>query len=290
MNSFPSKIFIDGGDPKETAAADRMLKKAGYHGLDGQTTNPTLIAKHAKEILKVKDRISERDALDFYKKTVVDMSAIMPEGSISIQVIGDPSTLTTKHMLTQARDRMSWIPNASIKFPATTAGLRAAELFCEEGPVNITLNFSQEQAAATHCATKTHNWPVFVSPFVGRLDDKGINGMDVVANELTMFRGVKGNHVEVLTASLRSIKHLMYALWLKSDIITVPFKIFQEWGEGGFALPPNDFVYDVPDLTEIPYRELNLDSDWKSFDLTHELTAAGLTKFWEDWKSIVNAT
>jgi transaldolase len=284
--NLPSKIFIDGGDPKETREADTLLKKAGYHGLDGQTTNPTLIAKHAKETLK-KDKISEREALDFYKKTVTEMSSIMPQGSISIQVIGDPATLTSDQMLTQARDRMSWIPNASIKFPATTAGLSAAEVFCEEGPLNITLNFSQEQAAATHIATKTHNYTVFVSPFVGRLDDKGINGMEVVVNELEMFKSIEDNHVQVLTASLRNIKHLLYALWLKSDIITIPFKIFQEWADGGFQLPSQDFIYDAPGLTEIPYRELNLDADWKTFDLTHELTASGLAKFWEDWKSIV---
>lgn len=289
---LPSKIFIDGGDPEETRQADAMLKKAGYHGLDGQTTNPTLIAKHAKEALK-KDKISEGEALDFYKKTVTQMQAIMPQGSISIQVIGDPATLTAEQMLSQARERITWIPGGNIKFPCTTAGLAAAEIFCEEGPVNFTLNFSQEQAAAGYIATKAHNYTVYMSPFVGRLDDKGISGMDVVANELELYRKFGDGHVQVLTASLRNIKHLMYALWLKSDIITVPFKIFTEWAESGFTLPPSDFIYlpaqagDVPGLTEIPYKELNLDDDWKNFDLTHELTAAGLAKFWEDWKSIV---
>lgn len=286
--NLPSKIFIDGGDPEETRKADAMLKKAGYHGLDGQTTNPTLIARYAKEALKTGNKISEKDALEFYKKTVVEMSMIMPEGSISIQVIGDPNILTTEQMLTQARDRITWIPNASIKFPATFTGIAAAEIFCEEGPLNITLNFSQEQAAATHIATKTHNYTVFVSPFVGRLDDKGINGMDVVVNELEMYRGLADNHVQILTASLRNIKHLMYALWLKSDIITVPFKIFTEWANVGFQLPPSDFIYDAPNLTEIPYRELSLDADWRTFDLTHELTTVGMQKFWEDWQSMVN--
>lgn len=284
---LPSKIFIDGGDPQESRLADAMLKKAGYHGLDGQTTNPTLIAKHAKDALK-KDKISEAEALEFYKRTVTEMQAIMPEGSISIQVIGDPDKLTAEQMVTQARERISWIPGGNIKFPCTTAGLTAAEIFCEEGPVNFTLNFSQDQAAAGFAATKSHNYTVYMSPFVGRLDDKGISGMDVVANELTMYRAASENHVQVLTASLRNIKHLMYALWLKSDIITVPFKIFTEWAGGGFQLPPGDFVYDVPGLTEIPYKEVNLENDWKSFDLAHELTTAGLDKFWEDWKGIVS--
>ncbi len=283
---LPSKIFIDGGDPAETRNADAMLKKAGYHGLDGQTTNPTLIAKHAKDALK-KDKISVGEALTFYKKTVTEMQEIMPRGSISIQVIGDPATLTPQEMLSQARDRITWIPGGNIKFPCSRPGLEAAEIFCEEGPTNFTLNFSQEQAAAGYIATKSHNYTVYMSPFVGRLDDKGINGMDVVVNELEMYRKFGDGHVQVLTASLRNIKHLMYALWLKSDIITVPFKIFKEWADGGFTLPDKDFIYDAPGLTEIPYKELNLDDDWKHFDLTHELTASGMQKFWEDWKSIV---
>lgn len=274
---FSSKIFIDGGDPDETRAADAMLKKAGYHGLDGQTTNPTLIAKNAKGA----------DPLAFYKKTVGEMSRIMPEGSISIQVIGDPSTFTTEQMLSQARDRLSWIPNASIKFPCTTAGLAAAEVFCQEGPVNITLNFSQEQAAAVYGATVRHNYPVFISPFIGRLDDRGENGMDVVANELEMYKMGDG-HVQVLTASLRTIKHLMYALHLKSHIITVPFAIFKEWADGGFQQPGADFLYDTPGLTEIPYSEYSLDADWHTFNLHHDLTDAGLKKFWEDWKQYVS--
>jgi len=291
---LPSKIFIDGGDPEETRQADAMLKKAGFAGLDGQTTNPSLIAKHAKESLKAEGKITEAQAIDFYKKTVQEMSAIIPSGSISIQVIGDPATLTSEQMLTQARDRLTWIPNASIKFPATVTGLAAAEVFCEEGPLNITLNFSQEQAAAVYAATTRHNYTVFVSPFVGRLDDKGMNGMDVVVNELEMYRSLKNNHVQVLTASLRNINHLMDALHLGSSIITVPFTIFKEWadpsagsGRVPFQLPLKDYLYDAPGLTAIPYSELNLDENWRTFNLDHDLTTAGLAKFWEDWQSIV---
>lgn len=286
---FPCKIFMDGGDPEETRIADELLKKAGYHGLDGQTTNPTLIAKHAGAGKK----ISEKEAIAFYKKTVQKMSSYIPHGMISIQVIGDPNTLTTEEMLTQARDRILWIPNADIKFPATTEGLAAAEIFCEEGPVNITLNFTQEQAAAVYVATKTHNYSVYCSPFVGRMDDRGENGMDVVVSELEMFRAFGDHHVEVLTASVRHLKHLFYALFLKSDIVTIPFTIFKEWADGGFQLPDANFVYlpaqagDMPGLTEIPYEEITLDKDWREYDLTSELTKVGLQKFWEDWRGIV---
>lgn len=287
MKQFPSRIFIDGGDPAETKQADAMLKKAGYRGLDGQTTNPTLIAKRAKS--DKREAISSAEALAYYRKTVEEMSKTIPNGTISIQVIGDPATLTTEEMIFQARDRITWIPNGIIKFPCTEKGLAAAEIFCEEGPVNITLNFSQSQAAAVYVATKTHHpeKEVYISPFVGRLDDRGEKGMDVVSNILEMYRAFGDSHVGVLTASVRNLKHVQYALWLKSDIITIPFKVFKEWADQGFALPPNDFIYDAPGLTELPYKEISLEQDWRSYDLHHDLTDTGLTNFWNDWKSIV---
>ncbi|EKD87218.1 MAG: Transaldolase [uncultured bacterium] len=282
---FPSRIFIDGGDPAETKEADTILKKGGYHGLDGQTTNPTLIAKRAPSGVK---------ALDFYKDTVREMSKIIPNGTISIQVIGDPSTLTSEEMVSQARDRITWIPNGIIKLPCTQKGLDAAEIFCKEGPINITLNFSQEQAAAVYVATlrlaplaQGKRNEVYISPFVGRLDDKGEKGMDVVANILEMYRAFGDSHVKVLTASVRNVPHILYALWLKSDIITIPFKVFKEWADGGFLQPPKDYLYDTPGLTEIPYREINLDQDWKSYDLHHDLTDVGIQRFWDDWNAIV---
>src|SRR3989344_4347597 len=280
--NFPSRIFIDGGDPAATKKADTILKKGGYHVLHGQTTNPTLIAKRAPSGVK---------ALDFYKDTVEEMSKIIPKGTISIQVIGDPSTLTSEEMVSQARDRITWIPNGIIKLTCTQKGLDAAEIFCKEGPINITLNFSQEQAAAVYVATlrlaplaQGKRNEVYISPFVGRLDDKGEKGMDVVANILEMYRAFGDSHVKVLTASVRNLKHILYALWLKSDIITIPFKVFKEWADGGFALPPKDFIYDVPGLTDIPYHELTLDNEWTEYDLSHALTATGLARFWEDWK------
>lgn len=283
--TFPSHIYIDGGDPEETKRADSMLKKAGYHGLDGQTTNPTLIAKNfaAKSGGK---KVSMDAAFGEYKRIVKEMSRIIPKGKISIQVIGDPATLTSKDMLSQARERLTWIPNAIIKLPCTKEGLKVAEEFCSEGPINLTLNFTQEQAAAVYAATKSHNYDVYISPFVGRLDDKGENGMDVVANMLEMYRMGDG-HVKIITASVRSMGHLQYALFLKSDIVTLPFKIFKEWADGGFQVPGNDYIYDVPGLTDISYRELTLDKDWKEYDLHHDLTDAGVARFWEDWKGIV---
>jgi transaldolase len=299
--NFPSKIYIDGGDPQETKQADAMLKKAGYHGLDGQTTNPSLIAKNfaAKNGGK---KISLNAAFEEYKRVVTQMSKVIPDGKISIQVIGDPATMTVEEMISQARDRVRWIPNSIIKMPCTKDGIAAVEVFCEEGPVNLTLNFTQDQGAAVYTATQTHNYDVFISPFVGRLDDIGENGMDVIANELAMYRKLGDGHVQIISASVRNLKHLLYSLSLKCDVVTIPFKVFKEWadpsahstssGQAGsgqvpFAVPGNDFIYDVPGLTEIPYKELSLENDWKQYDIRHDLTDAGVAKFWEDWKSIV---
>ncbi len=285
MRELATKFFIDGADPAETKAADQLLKKAGFlTGVSGQTTNPSLIAKlFLKE--SGKKKVDERSLLDYYKKTVHEISRVIPDGAISIQVIGDPATLTTEEMLHQARERLTWIPNGVVKFPATEAGIAAAEVFCQEGPVNITLTFSQEQAAAVYIATKAHNYDVYVSPFVGRLDDRGEKGMDVAANIIEMYKKFGDGHVQVLTASVRTVEHIQYALWLESDVVTIPFKLLKEWESLGFPLPKEDFIYDTPGLTEIPYKELNLDVDWHEFDLHHDLTSAGLQKFWDDWKS-----
>lgn len=278
-------IYIDGGDPQETKEANELLKQAGFTGLDGQTTNPTLIAKNLSNTLNGQ-KVRMEEAVAEYKRIVTEMRSYI-DGPISIQVLGNPETLTYEEMLSQARDRLTWIPNAVIKFPCTTEGLQAVEVFCQEGPVNITLVFSQAQAAAVYAATKYHNYPVYVSPFVGRLDDRTENGMDIIANILTMYKGLGDGHVNVLTASTRTIKHIHYALALGSQVMTLPYKLFSEWKDTGFSLPEEDFFYDVPGLSEIPYQELNLENEWNTFNLHHELTDAGLKKFWEDFSQVL---
>jgi transaldolase len=296
MLDLPSHIYLDGGDPKETRAAHDLLIKAGYHGLDGQTTNPTLIAKNlaAKHGGK---KVSMKEAMAEYQRIVQEISWVIPNGKISIQVIGDPATLTAEEMLSQARERMSWTANAVIKFPCTKEALKAVEIFCQEGPVNITLNFSQEQAAAVYAATRAHNYDVYISPFVGRLDDKGQNGMDLIANELQMYNALGDGHVKVLTASIRNIDHILYALFMKSPILTIPFGSLKEWATvkpatadapASLPVPSEDFVYDKPGVESIPYREISLDNDWTEYDLSHPLTDAGVARFWEDWKSVVD--
>lgn len=280
-----TNIYIDGGIPKETHDANAFLQEAQLPGLDGQTTNPTLIAKNLSSALQGTKATME-EAVQEYKRIVTTMRSYI-SGPISIQVLGNPEILSAEDILSQARDRVQWIPNAVIKFPCTTEGLKAVETFCQEGPVNITLVFSQQQAAAVYSATRLAKYPVYVSPFVGRLDDKGKNGMDIIANILTMYKNGDG-HVDVLTASTRSLSHIHYALQLGSQVITIPYTLFMEWKTAGFSTPDETFTYTANELTSIPYEELDLGSQWTDFDIHHELTDVGLNRFWSDWSSVVS--
>ncbi len=282
--NLKTRIFLDGGDPAETKEIISLL---GF--LDGQTTNPTLISKNpeAHKRLEQGNKFSEEEILHFYNGVVREVSSMIPQGSISIEVYADAST-KAEQMLKQGKEMFSWIPNAHVKYPSTKEGLKAAEQAVKGGlRVNMTLCFKQEQAAAVHAATSgAKKGDVFVSPFIGRLDDRGENGMEVIANIIKMYQKDDG-HVEVLTASVRTFDHLLYALQLESDIITAPYKILKEWGEKGLPMPGNDYVYRAGDLKSIPYKELDLTKNWQEFDINHDLTDKGMEKFSADWNALI---
>ena len=279
-----TRIFLDGGDPDETR---ETLALIGF--VDGQTTNPSLIAKNpvARQRIERGEKFTQGELLSFYRGVIDDLASIIPQGSISIEVYADSST-TAEDMLKQAKEMFSWTPNAQIKLPTTHEGLKAAEQAIKNGiRVNMTLCFTQEQAAAVYAATKgAKKGDVFVSPFIGRLDDKGKNGMDLISNIIKMYKNGDG-HVEVLTASVRTIDHHLYALNLNSDIITSPFKIIKAWAEGGLPIPGKDYHYDRKNLTPIGYKELDLAKKWHNFDISHELTDKGQAKFASDWNSLI---
>ena len=290
MDKITSKIFIDGGDPEETRQANEIMLQKLERPLDGQTTNPTLIAKKLLNKIQsrssgTKSKITQEEALGEYKNIVQEMSRILPNGSISIQVFASHETKADE-MIEQARARKSWIPNASIKLPCTIEGLKAANAVCKETPINITLVFSQSQAAAVYQATLNFKHPIFISPFVGRLDDKGENGMEVVKNMIEMYKN-GDHHVEVLTASVRNIEHILYAFYLKSDIITIPFKVFKLWADKNFPIPDGNYLYKTTDLKSIPYSEdIALNKDFGEYDLNHELTYKGVETFYNDWMGL----
>lgn len=282
--NMKSRIFLDGGDPGETK---ELLDLLGF--IDGQTTNPTLISKNpeARDRIERGDKFSSEEILHFYKDVVNHLTGMIPDGSISIEVYAEMST-SADEMLKQGREMFTWIPNAQIKFPTNTSGLEAAERAVKEGMrINMTLVFQQEQAAAVYSATKAaKKGDVYLSPFVGRLDDRGENGMGFIANVIKMYQSGDG-HVEVLTASVRTYDHMLYALQLGSDIITAPFKVLKQWGEKGMPVPGDEYKYDPRSLKEIPYQELDLNRSWREFDISHELTDKGIVRFADDWNSLI---
>lgn len=242
------RIFLDSGDVEETKQAINLLGS-----LDGQTTNPTLIAKSPGAQGKL---FTKEEIFSFYRSVVEQISKLIPQGSVSVEVYADKNT-GAEEMFKQGKEMFSWIPNAHIKYPITKAGLEAAKKSVKAGMrVNMTLCFTIEQAAAVYAATLgAKKGDVFVSPFVGRLDDRGGNGMDLVRNILEMFKTSDG-HVEVLTASVRSLTHFLKAKSLGSDIITSPLRVLKQWAN-------------------------------QDFDIQHELTDAGIERFAGDWNNLI---
>lgn len=282
--NLKTRIFLDGGDQGETR---EILNLLGF--LDGQTTNPTLLARNpeSRKRLEQGGKFTSTEIFEFYRLVVNAISGLIPEGSVSVEVYAESST-QAETMLRQGREMYSWIPNAHIKFPTSREGLKAAERAVKEGlRVNMTLCFSQQQAAAVYAATQgASRGRVFVSPFVGRLDDRGESGMDVVANIIAMYKLGDGR-VEVLTASVRSLDHLLYALRLGSDIITAPFEILKAWGEQGMPVPGPEYRYDRKSLKPIPYQEISLSKPWQDYNLLHDLTERGMERFSADWNALI---
>jgi transaldolase len=153
----------------------------------------------------------------------------------------------------------------------------------------MTLCFSQEQAAAVYAATRGSGEPVYVSPFVGRLDDRGENGIDLVKNIKKMYEDGDG-HVYVLAASIRHVDQLLASFATGAELATVPAKVLVDWDIKDFPMPDKDFSYKAVDasgkpLKAIPYKVLDLKRPWQSFDIAHELTTAGIQKFVADYRS-----
>jgi transaldolase len=245
-----------------------------------------LVAKNPKiqGKLKEKGKFSEKELLSFYKEVIEEISEIT-QGPISIEVYADKNT-KAEEMLKQARGMVEWTAQACIKLPINKEGLKAAQQAVKEGiPVNMTLCFSQEQAAAVHDSTRGAKKNVFVSPFIGRLDDLGLNGMCLVKNILKMYHAGDG-HIQTLAASVRNLDHLFYALKIACPLITVPFKVLEEWQKKDFFVPDGNFTYQPDNLKPIPYREISLGKNWQEYDIYHELTDKGIERFCNDWNSL----
>jgi transaldolase len=285
-NKPKTKILVDGGDPEETLRVKELI---GF--VDGQTTNPSLIAKNPeiRERIASGHTLSPQEEKDEYRRIVQAIAPLVGDAGVSIEVFADIDT-KAEEMLAQGEEMFSWIPNAYIKYPCTREGLRAAEISVRKQiRVNMTLCFSQDQAAAVYAATTGSREPVYVSPFVGRLDDHGENGVDLIKNIKEMYKN-GDRHVYVLAASIRHLDHLLASFATGAELATVPAKVLVEWATKDFPMPDKDFSYKAVDaigkpLEAIPYKTLDLKRPWQSFETAHELTTAGIQKFVADYRS-----
>lgn len=281
ISDSSTKIFLDSGDPSHTKD---VLEILGF--LHGQTTNPSLVAKSEVIVaLREKGKLTEEQLLDGYKEIVQTIHGYIPGGSVSIEVYADANT-TAQQMIDQAESFSQWIPQPHIKLPITSAGLEAAEHLVNKGMnINMTLCFSLEQAVAVHRATRNATpGQVFVSPFLGRLDDQGVCGLSLIENIRKAYDDMR-SPVQILAASIRSVEHIQSCVQAGADILTIPHKLFEPWQEENFEI--KTIEKPCGELQPLGYREI-LGDDWQSINIQHDLTDAGLAKFASDWNSLIN--
>jgi len=128
-NNLNTRLFLDGGIPDETR---EVIKLLGF--LDGQTTNPTLITKHPSFLAcQAKgEKCTENDGWKYYKEIVSEISPLVKNGSVSIEVYADHNT-KAEEMVSKGQELFQWIPNAHVKLPITPEGLKAAEMLVRKG-------------------------------------------------------------------------------------------------------------------------------------------------------------
>jgi transaldolase len=210
------EIFIDSADVRD-------LRSAAASGLvDGVTTNPSLIAKSGRDM----------------KEAIAEICSII-SGPVSAEAVASD----LEGMLAEGRYLASIAENVVVKLPLTPAGLNACQRLVRDGiKVNVTLCFSAVQALLAAKAGAT-----FISPFIGRLDDAGLDGMELIREIRTIYDNY-GYTTRILAASIRTTNHVRDAALLGADCATIPPKIFNS-------------LY------------------------AHVLTDTGLQAFLEDWRS-----
>jgi len=184
------KFFID------TAEIDEIRELAATGMVDGVTTNPSLILKSGRDILEVTREICE-----------------LVDGPVSAEVTATEAS----DMIAEGRHLAQIAPNIAIKVPLTWDGLRACKVLTDAGHmVNVTLCFSANQALLAAKAGAT-----FISPFIGRLDDIGLEGMELIAD----IRQIYDNYhfkTQILAASIRTVNHVAMAAKIGADVATIP--------------------------------------------------------------------
>jgi len=211
-------IFLD------TANIDEIREAASLGVISGVTTNPSLVSKEA--------------TADY--ETVVKTICSIVSGSVSAEVLAEDA----ESMVEEARVKASWAPNVTVKIPITADGLKATSTLSRENiSINMTLCFSVNQALLAARAGAA-----YVSPFVGRLDDIGQDGMELVSDIVEMY-GYYELPTRVIAASIRHTLHCVTAARAGADIATVPYKVLMQM-------------------------------------IKHPLTDTGIARFLEDWRRV----
>jgi transaldolase len=209
------KFFVD------TADIDAIAELNDLGMVDGVTTNPSLILKSGRNILEVTKEICD-----------------LVNGPVSAEVVA----LEADAMIAEGRKLAEIAPNITVKLPLTWDGLKACKVLSGEGKmVNVTLCFSANQALLAAKAGAT-----FISPFIGRLDDINLDGMDLIQDIRTIYDNY-GFETQILAASIRSVNHVQDAALIGADVITAPPEVIKKLA-------------------------------------THPLTDKGLDQFMQDWK------
>jgi len=212
------RIFLD------TANVEQIRKAARLGVVSGVTTNPSLVSKEGSAE---------------YQAVIKEICSIIP-GPISAEVLAEE----VESMIEQARDISTWAPNVVIKIPATTTGLEVTSVLARENiKVNFTLCFSLNQALLGALAGAT-----YVSPFVGRLDDVGNDGMQLVKDIVEVFSYYQ-LPTQVIAASIRHPQHCVAAAKAGAHIATLPYDVLMQM-------------------------------------IRHPLTDIGVTRFLADWQRV----
>ncbi|MGV9103477.1 MAG: fructose-6-phosphate aldolase [Promethearchaeia archaeon] len=211
------KFYID-------TANLEAIRKAHERGMvDGVTTNPTLVSREGRD----------------FRELVQEIASFV-DGPISLEVISEDA----EGMIEEARDLNTWIDNAAIKIPMTWEGLKAVRVLSREGiATNVTLCFSPNQALLAAKAGAS-----FVSPFIGRLDDVGHTGMQIVVDIKEIYDNFDFD-TEIIVASIRHPLHVYEAAVVGADIATIPPAVLNKM-------------------------------------VNHPLTDVGIERFLDDWKSM----
>lgn len=212
------KFFID------TANLEEIKTAESFGILDGVTTNPSLVSKEGD--------------IDFHTR-IKEICEVV-EGPVSAEVV----SIDTEGMVEEARELAQLASNVVVKIPMTIDGLKAVKTLSKEGiKTNVTLMFSANQALLAAKAGAT-----FASPFIGRLDDRAHEGMDLIRN----MRKIYDNYdyeTEILAASIRHPLHVKQAALAGADIATIPYSVIEK-------------------MSKHPLTDMGLDrflSDWKKF-------------------------